>query len=49
MKKLLEQLQKNLKLRNEVFEKEKKQIEDLKNVNKNLKNEKSNLIKIIVF
>ena len=40
MKKLLEQLQKNLKLRNEVFEKEKKQIEDLKKANKNLKNEK---------
>ena len=45
MKKLLEQLQKNLKLRNEVFEKEKKQIEDLKKKDENLKNEKSNLIK----
>ena len=45
MKKLLEQLQKNLHLRNEVFEKEKKQIEELQKANKNLKNEKSNLIK----
>ena len=45
MKKLLEQLQKNLKLRNEVFEKEKKQIEDIKKKDKKLKDEKSNLIK----
>jgi len=46
MKRLLKQLQKNLKLKNDYNEKEKKQVEKLKKENKNLENE--NTKKIII-
>jgi len=46
MKILLKQLQKNLKLKNDYNEKEKKQVEKLKKENKNLENE--NTKKIII-
>ena len=46
MKKLLEQLQKNLKLKKDCNEKEKKQIDSMKIKNKNLNNEEIKTIKI---
>jgi hypothetical protein len=47
MRKLLEQLQKNLKLKNDFNEKEKKQIEKIKKDNESLRDEKDKNIKII--
>ena len=46
MKNLLEQLQKNLKIKNEYNEQERKKIEEYKKDNKNLKNEDTKYIRI---